>query len=85
MQSFAFRCAVKSFYQECVVGTCKSFRQARGYPQPAAASQCVNYKLPRAYVFVAAIPKSPVGKLLRRQLVAGAYEAEAASDPSAAA
>jgi len=44
-----------------------------------------SHKLPRAYVFVAAIPKSPVGKLLRRQLVAGAYEAEAASDPSAAA
>jgi 2-furoate---CoA ligase len=27
-------------------------------------------------VFVAAIPKSPVGKLLRRKLVAGEYEPE---------
>jgi 2-furoate---CoA ligase len=27
-------------------------------------------------VFVEAIPKSPVGKLLRRLLVAGEYEAE---------
>ena len=29
-----------------------------------------------AIVFVDAIPKSPVGKLLRRKLVAGEYEAE---------
>ncbi|WP_407530740.1 AMP-binding protein [Methylobacterium oryzisoli] len=44
-----------------------------------------SHKRPRAYVFLAEIPKSPVGKLLRRQLVAGEYEAEAAGDPSAAA
>jgi 2-furoate---CoA ligase len=30
----------------------------------------------RAYVFVKAIPKSPVGKILRRLLVAGDYEKE---------
>ena len=35
-----------------------------------------SHKLPRRYVFVADIPKSPVGKLLRRQLVAGEYVAE---------
>jgi 2-furoate---CoA ligase len=32
-----------------------------------------NFKRPRRYVFVEAIPKSPVGKLLRRKLVAGEY------------
>ncbi|MGY2048356.1 AMP-binding protein [Methylobacterium sp. JK268] len=44
-----------------------------------------SHKRPRRYVFVTAIPKSPVGKLLRRQLVAGAYEAEPQDGPSAAA
>ena len=40
------------------------------------ASGLANFKRPRAYVFVAAIPKSPVGKILRRLLVAGAFERE---------
>ena len=40
------------------------------------SSGLANYKRPRRYVFVEAIPKSPVGKLLRRLLVAGEYEAE---------
>ena len=40
-------------------------------------SDLAPYKRPRAYVFVAEIPKSPVGKILRRLLVAGEYEAEA--------
>ena len=35
-----------------------------------------SHKLPRRYVFVAEVPKSPVGKLLRRRLVAGEYELE---------
>jgi 2-furoate---CoA ligase len=35
-----------------------------------------NFKRPRRYVFVAEIPKSPVGKLLRRKLVAGDYNVE---------
>jgi 2-furoate---CoA ligase len=39
-------------------------------------SGLANFKRPRRYVFVDAIPKSPVGKLLRRLLVAGQYEAE---------
>jgi len=40
------------------------------------SSGLANFKRPRRYVFVEAIPKSPVGKLLRRKLVAGEYEAE---------
>ncbi|MEP9355539.1 AMP-binding protein [Xanthobacter sp. KR7-65] len=46
-------------------------------------SGLANFKRPRRYEFVAGLPKSPVGKLLRRQLVAGAYEPER-SDESAA-
>ncbi len=46
------------------------------------ASGLANFKRPRRYVFVEAIPKSPVGKLLRRQLVAGEYEVERSSSPS---
>ena len=34
------------------------------------------FKRPRAYVFVREIPKSPVGKLLRRKLVEGEYTPE---------
>jgi 2-furoate---CoA ligase len=40
------------------------------------ASGLANFKRPRRYVFVTDIPKSPVGKLLRRKLVAGEYEPE---------
>jgi 2-furoate---CoA ligase len=40
------------------------------------ASGLANFKRPRRYVFVSDIPKSPVGKLLRRKLVAGEFEAE---------
>jgi 2-furoate---CoA ligase len=40
-------------------------------------SDLAPFKRPRAYVFVAEIPKSPVGKILRRLLVAGEYRAEA--------
>jgi 2-furoate---CoA ligase len=38
------------------------------------SSGLASFKRPRRYVFVAEIPKSPVGKLLRRKLVAGEYE-----------
>jgi 2-furoate---CoA ligase len=41
-------------------------------------SGLTNFKRPRKFVFVSAIPKSAVGKLLRRQLVAGEYQAEEA-------
>jgi len=37
-------------------------------------SDLVNFKRPREYIFVKEIPKSPVGKILRRKLVAGEYE-----------
>jgi len=37
------------------------------------ASNLADYKRPREYIFVAEIPKSPVGKILRRLLVAGDY------------
>ena len=40
------------------------------------ASTLADFKRPRAYVFVRAIPKSPVGKILRRLLIAGEYEVE---------
>ncbi|HEX3440898.1 MAG TPA: AMP-binding protein [Pseudolabrys sp.] len=39
-------------------------------------SGLANFKRPRQYIFVNDIPKSPVGKLLRRKLVAGEFEAE---------
>ncbi len=44
--------------------------------QYCRASGLANFKRPRRYVFVETIPKSPVGKLLRRMLVAGEYEKE---------
>ena len=40
------------------------------------ASGLTNFRRPKKYVFVREIPKSPVGKLLRRLLVAGEYEPE---------
>ena len=40
------------------------------------ASDLADFKRPRTYVFVRSIPKSPVGKILRRMLIAGEYEAE---------
>ena len=40
------------------------------------ASTLANFKRPKKYVFVDALPKSPVGKILRRVLVAGEYETE---------
>jgi 2-furoate---CoA ligase len=43
------------------------------------SSGLAGFKRPRRYVFVAEIPKSPVGKLLRRKLVAGDYAAAPAS------
>jgi len=39
-------------------------------------SSLADYKRPRDYVFVTEIPKSPVGKILRRLLVAGEYRRE---------
>lgn len=39
-------------------------------------SSLANYKRPKEFVFVAELPKSPVGKLLRRDLVAGNFTLE---------
>ncbi|WP_118183457.1 AMP-binding protein [Paraburkholderia phosphatilytica] len=47
-------------------------------------SDLVNFKRPREYVFVDEIPKSPVGKILRRKLQAGEYVADAMVAPDAA-
>ena len=46
------------------------------------SSGLAGFKRPRCYVFVEAIPKSPVGKLLRRMLVAGDYQPERAQGAS---
>jgi 2-furoate---CoA ligase len=45
-------------------------------------SGLAGFKRPRRYVFVEAIPKSPVGKLLRRKLIAGDYEPERGDVPA---
>jgi 2-furoate---CoA ligase len=66
-----------------------AFIQRRGDVTPeeldahCRASGLANFKRPRRYEFVAAIPKSPVGKLLRRQLVAGEYEPERGGESAA--
>ena len=39
-----------------------------------ACPDLADFKRPKRVVFVRALPKSPVGKLLRRLLVAGEYE-----------
>jgi 2-furoate---CoA ligase len=48
-------------------------------------STLANFKRPRAYVFVREVPKSPVGKILRRKLVASEYEAETPTQKGTAA
>ena len=47
------------------------------------ASDLANFKRPRRFVFVSELPKSPVGKLLRRKLVAGEYEPDPNTGQSA--
>jgi len=47
-------------------------------------SGLANFKRPRRFVFVDDLPKSPVGKLLRRLLVAGDYQREHMPPSSAA-
>ena len=46
------------------------------FDQFCRTSGLANFKRPRQYVFVREIPKSPVGKLLRRKLIAGEFEPE---------
>jgi 2-furoate---CoA ligase len=50
----------------------------RDLDQFCRTSGLANFKRPRRFVFVDAIPKSPVGKLLRRLLIEGEYEPERA-------
>ena len=63
-----------------------AFVKARGDITPEAlnehcrTSDLLNFKRPREYVFVREIPKSPVGKILRRKLVAGEYESLPGAD-----
>ena len=45
-------------------------------------SGLANFKRPRRYVFVEEIPKSAVGKVLRRELVAERYVVDGANTPS---
>ncbi|MBR1301151.1 AMP-binding protein [Bradyrhizobium sp. AUGA SZCCT0042] len=47
-------------------------------------SGLANFKRPRRFIFVDDLPKSPVGKLLRRLLVAGEYQPERGSPSDAA-
>jgi 2-furoate---CoA ligase len=54
----------------------KAAVDAEGLDSHCRRSDLVNFKRPREYVFVCEIPKSPVGKILRRKLVAGEYERE---------
>jgi 2-furoate---CoA ligase len=46
------------------------------------SSGLASFKCPRRYIFVVEIPKSPVGKLLRRKLVAGDYVGEPVAPPA---
>jgi 2-furoate---CoA ligase len=39
------------------------------------------YKRPKRVVVIDAVPKSPVGKILRRELVSGHYESRAEAEP----
>ncbi|MGH8821678.1 MAG: AMP-binding protein [Rhodoferax sp.] len=48
-------------------------------------SDLVNFKRPREYVFVTEIPKSPVGKVLRRELVMGHYVRDGEPDGAVSA
>ena len=50
--------------------------EAEGLDAWCRGSRLADYKRPRDYIFVAEIPKSPVGKILRRLLVAGDYRRE---------
>jgi 2-furoate---CoA ligase len=58
--------------------------EADEFDQFCRSSGLANFKRPRRYVFVNDLPRSPVGKLLRRKLVAGEFEVEAISQGTAA-
>ena len=52
---------------------CKSTVNSEQLDAHCRSSDLANFKRPREYVFVQDIPKSPVGKVLRRKLIAGEY------------
>jgi 2-furoate---CoA ligase len=52
----------------------REYVDAGGLDAWCRESNLVNFKRPRDYIFVDEIPKSPVGKILRRKLSAGEYE-----------
>jgi 2-furoate---CoA ligase len=54
----------------------KSAVETAELDQFCQSSGLANFKRPRRFIFVDAIPKSPVGKLLRRLLVSGEYVIE---------
>jgi 2-furoate---CoA ligase len=54
----------------------KSAVETAELDQFCRASGLAKFKRPRRFIFVEAIPKSPVGKLLRRLLVSGEYVVE---------
>jgi len=47
---------------------------AQALDEHARRSGLMSFKRPREYVFVREIPKSPVGKILRRKLIAGEFD-----------
>ena len=54
----------------------RSFVTPEQLDEYCCTSGLANFKRPRRFIFVEEIPKSPVGKLLRRRLVAGEYQPE---------
>lgn len=52
----------------------KSTTDASALDSYCKSSELPGFKRPREYVFVRDIPKSPVGKILRRKLVTGEYD-----------
>jgi 2-furoate---CoA ligase len=54
----------------------RSFVTPEQLDEYCRTSGLANFKRPRRFVFIDDIPKSPVGKLLRRRLVAGEYQPE---------
>ncbi len=60
----------------------REYVDAGGLDAWCRESDLVNFKRPRDYVFVDEIPKSPVGKILRRKLSAGEYELDTTNNPT---
>jgi len=54
--------------------TLKGATDAQTLDKYCRESSLPGFKRPREYIFVKVIPKSPVGKILRRKIIAGEYE-----------